>query len=146
MFKVKRWLLICSLSILGSVLSQSEFLRPLLKKIAFAEEQTVAQIMPKQFSSLSDVKTYVRTLFAGGKVEVFQIGRENFIVVRKFGSGVPDISFSLYRWQKDIWQYITTFSPMQNGTSFENHEVKIMENRIIVIGATSKKLWVLYEE
>lgn len=139
--------ILCGLSIIALVmiLLVNFTLPPPLSK-ALAKSPSVPVGIPDQFVSISDAKAYVQKLFAGGSAEEIYLNKKKFLLIRRYGSGVYDISISLYHQQNSSWQHNATFSPINNGTVFENHDVKIIGSRVVVIGSTSKKKWILWEE
>ncbi len=87
----------------------------LFSSIPTASARSVEGVV-EYFASLVDAEKYIRQQFAGGDIKELQSNSTRLLVLSKFGSGVPEISISLYLPEYDGWRLAATFRPWQNGT------------------------------
>lgn len=112
--------------------------------LAFWATQTVAQEssaqrVPKTFESIAAAEKYAKRLFAGGSSDLLKVANGEVLVLRVYGSGVPDIAIAAYRTAKDGWALAAEWLP----ETIEAHIVFVSDGDIVIRGEKTKKRWVL---
>ncbi|WP_221031103.1 hypothetical protein [Actomonas aquatica] len=85
---------------------------------------------PCFFRTTAEAEDYAKSLFAGGEVQVFDLGDEKVLVLRVFGSGVPDIGFWVFAAEEGAWRLASRSMPPIP----EMHRLEVDSGALFIVG------------
>lgn len=102
------------------------------------KSETANLRVPLEFDSIDSANSYAEGLMPDGAIEHIKVGRIEVLVLNVRGSGFPDISFTVYRKEKESWQSIGYFRAPSNAI----HQV-VEVNGSLLLESGEGKRWLL---
>jgi hypothetical protein len=106
----------------------------LLPLIAVCSSAQPAEFAPSYFQTAAEAEASAKTSFAGGDVQVFELGDKKILVYRIFGSGVPEIAYGIYVPEGDGWRSIRWWRP---ATTAEFQWLEVDSGELFAVGKDS---------
>jgi hypothetical protein len=99
----------------------------------------IGALEPTSFSTSAAAIAFANQLFAGGKVDIVNVGQQQVLVLQTFGSGVPVVAIGTYLNVGGQWVLASEWRPQV----IQFYTVKEDHGSVVAVGNTTGEEWVL---